>query len=355
MPSIENPAAFIAQVLAAVGRPLERSVVLVGMHLLGCWPDTHIRPRKAIVTDLYLTYDDRLSGDYLATTPIIARAIRFCQLYKPDALAAVVVDTPRPHRPVPRATHRELMATLRECLAEADTDLLDAWVLSGTGAGQPWASLIDADHGTLPALAGEHPGTAAAHPDPPTAPPSVLLHPDPDFTHQVEGHLTALGTDQGETSTAADETAVGSAAVRREQLRFVLTRLRAADSGTDLTAADLARVAVILDDEELRSCLLAVSSGPRAGACSSLWTQLVRALPAPRRAHAATLLAVTAYARGDTAGAASAIEIALADAPDDSFAATLATAFACPIPPAMIASLFRPGQATAAELGIDLD
>ncbi|WP_280455013.1 DUF4192 family protein [Nocardia brasiliensis] len=350
MPSIENPAAFIAEVLAAVDQPLERSVVLVGIHILGCWPDTHIRPGHAIVTDLYLACDEQLSGDYLATTPIIARAIRFCQLYKPDALAAVLIDTPRPRRPIPRATHRELVTTLRECLAEAHTDLLDAWVLSGTGAGQPWSSLIDADRGLLAALT-EHPGTAAAYPDP----PSMRLHPDPDFTHEVERHLTALRTGHGETATAAEETAGETATVRREQLRFVLTRLCAADSGADLTAAELARVAVIIDDEELRSCLLAVSSGPRAGACSALWTQLVRALPAPRRVHAATLLAVTAYARGDTAGAVIAIEIALADEPDDSFAATLATAFACPIPPAMIASLFRPGRATAAELGIDLN
>ncbi|MFC9435663.1 recombinase family protein [Nocardia sp. NPDC057030] len=70
----------------------------------------------AIDPDLYLTDSDRLADDYLATTPILAHALRFCQHYQPDLIAVVIIDDPRPNRPVPRESHRELVRVIGDRL-----------------------------------------------------------------------------------------------------------------------------------------------------------------------------------------------------------------------------------------------
>ncbi|MFI6041914.1 DUF4192 domain-containing protein [Nocardia sp. NPDC051321] len=354
MPTIENPGIFIAHYLAAAPQPPRRSVVLVAAQRLECWPDTHMRGGMAILTDLYLSCDDRLAGDYLATTPILARARQFCQQFQPDAVAVVIIDDPRPNRPVPRESHRELVRLLGDRLRETGTELLDAWILSDTVPGQQWTSLLDGDTGTLPVVPTDNSDLAATQPFPQISETHQFLEQDPDLTGQVQAHLADIRASDAETLAAIGE-GVDSMARRREQLRFVLTRIYAADSGAYLSAEDLAQVAIILGEETIRTCLYALATGPRGGSCLPMWSQLVRALPAPERTQAAMLFAVTAYTDGDTALSTTAIDIALADEPTNSAAVTLSTALACSVPPEKIRALFRRGYATAAELGIDLD
>ncbi|MFC9434745.1 DUF4192 domain-containing protein [Nocardia sp. NPDC057030] len=355
MPSIENPDTFIATLVAAVPRPRARSVVLAGIHLLGCWPDTYIRCGMAIDPDLYLTDSDRLADDYLATTPILAQALRFCQHYHPDLIAVVIIDDPRLNRPVPRESHRELVRALGDRLREVGTGLLDAWILSDITAGQPWASLLDGDTGTLPAGTTASPDPLATQPLPPIRALPDCLEPDPDLTGQVRTQLADIRADGTEIPAADSEQRSDSIARHREQLRFVLTRIHVAGTDSALAAQDLARVAIILGEERIRACLYALATGPRGAACLPMWTQLVRALPAPERTQAAMLLAVTAYTHGDTALATTAIAIARTDEPTNSAAVTLSTALTCSVPPENIRALFQRGYDTATELGIDLD
>ncbi|MFE9575364.1 DUF4192 domain-containing protein [Nocardia sp. NPDC006044] len=354
MPSIENPDTFIAALIAAVPRPRARSVVLAGIHLLGCWPETYIRCGMAIAPDLYLTDGDRLADDYLATTPILAQALRFCQHYQLDLIAVVIIDDLRPNRPVPRESHCELVRVLGDRLREVGTGLLDAWILSDITAGQPWTSLLDGDTGTLPAGTTASLDPAATQPLPPIRALPEYLEPDPDLTGQVRTQLADIRADSTEIP-AADSEEGDSIARHREQLRFVLTRIHVSDTGPALAARDLARVAIILGEERIRTCLYALATGPRGAACLPMWTQLVRALPAPERTQAAMLLAVTAYTHGDTALATTAIDIALTDEPTNSAAVTLSTALTCSVPPENIRALFRRGYDTATELGIHLD
>ncbi|WP_433664740.1 DUF4192 domain-containing protein [Nocardia sp. CA-128927] len=329
-------------------------MLLVAVHQLGCWPDIHIRGGMGVLTDLYLSCDDRLAGDYVATTPILARAMQLCRQFKPDAVAVVVIDDPRPNRPVPRESHRELVNLLGARLRETGTELLDAWILTDTTAGQQWTSLLDGDSGTLPALTDDGSDLPATQPFPRISERPASLEPDPDLTRQVGQLLAHIHISDTEPPDAAED-GDDCTARRREQLRFVLTQIHAADSGTDLAAQDLARFAITLSDETIRTCLYALATGPRGAAAMPMWTQLVRALPAPQRTQATMLLAITAYTDGDTALASTAIDIALADEPTNSAAVTLSTALACSVPPEYIRALFRRGYATATELGIDLD
>ncbi|MFX0575101.1 DUF4192 family protein [Nocardia nepalensis] len=144
-------------------------------------------------------------------------------------------------------------------------------------------------------------------------------------------------------------------ACRRDRLRFALTQIHAADSGTTLSATSLAELAITLEDIKIRDCLYALSTGPRRGACMAAWTQLVRALPAPGRTQAAMMLAVTAYTDDDAALATAAIAIAVTDEPGQQTALGLAAAFACSVTPNLIRASMRGGYTIAAELGIDLD
>ncbi|MFE9324044.1 DUF4192 family protein [Nocardia sp. NPDC052278] len=352
MPSIENPGALITAIVSAAPQPLKRCLLLVPMQVLGCWPDTYIRPGTGAREDLYLTGDDLgLGGDYLATVAILNRALRMCQHHAPEAVVVVIVDDPRPGRPVPRPTHHELITVLRHRLAEHNTHLLDAWILTGAEPGSRWTSLVDEDTGVL----ADHTTTESGEPARQIESVPAVLETDPALTEQVAQCLRERGVVLTTKATYLPDHSEAAVAARRDRLRYALTQIHAADSGTTLSAAALAEMAITLEDIEIRDCLYALSTGPCRGACLAAWTQLVRALPAPGRTQAAMMLGVTAYTCDDAALATAAIAIALSDEPGQQTALALAAAFACSVTPDLIRASMRGGYTVAAELGIDLD
>lgn len=109
----------------------------------------------------------------------------------------------------------------------------------------------------------------------------------------------------------------------------------------------LARIAVALSDLRIRDVCMQWCQGPDVDAADSLWLALVRWAPVPLAAAPASLLAVSAYIRGDGAFAGICAERAQADDPEYSFAGLILDSLAAGIPPQDIAESIGD---TAAEL-----
>ncbi|MGO4612973.1 DUF4192 family protein [Nocardia sp. 2YAB30] len=144
MSAIHDPGRFVAEALALLPQPPRRSLVVMLLREMHCWPDAYVAVERIRWEDLFL------AGDYLATVPILSRTLRACAMRRPDAVAIVIVDDATPDRPVPNSAHRELATLVRDRLAELGTDVIGAWALTGRESGRPWWSLFDDEHGVLP-------------------------------------------------------------------------------------------------------------------------------------------------------------------------------------------------------------
>jgi hypothetical protein len=108
-----------------------------------------------------------------------------------------------------------------------------------------------------------------------------------------------------------------------------------------LTDRQVARLAWGLRDVDLRDRALALALGRSAAAAEAVWTDLTRRAPAPLDAAPATLLAVTAWVRGDGAMANVALERALSSEPSYTFALLLRRALDACMRPDEVRRLIR--------------
>ncbi|MGY1822127.1 DUF4192 domain-containing protein [Geodermatophilus sp. SYSU D00079] len=162
----------------------------------------------------------------------------------------------------------------------------------------------------------------------------------------VEALTWQLG-ERAARSASADR----DAAARRswETVVGVLGRCRpGADGGGRPSDRDVARVLWALTDVRVRDRALTLALGDDAAAAEALWTECTRRAPVPLDAPPATLLAVSAWLRGDDAMANVALERALASRPTYTFARLLAEGLAACLPPAQLREMIT---ATAEEPG----
>ena len=101
-----------------------------------------------------------------------------------------------------------------------------------------------------------------------------------------------------------------------------------------LSDHEVARVVWGLRDRDVRDRALELATGADAPAAEILWTECTRRAPAPLDTAPATLLAVSAWLRGDGAMANVALARALAGDPEYALARLLAQALAECLPPA---------------------
>lgn len=95
------------------------------------------------------------------------------------------------------------------------------------------------------------------------------------------------------------------------------------DKRSVLTDAELAEIATSLVDKRVRDALCNVGDSEDTAAAEALWTLLARVLPSPFRAEALTLLAFSAYLRGEGPLAGVALDAVLADDPGHRMASML--------------------------------
>ena len=150
---------------------------------------------------------------------------------------------------------------------------------------------------------------------------------------------------------------VGSAAMAEESWAAVIAaagRCRPASSGQALGDRDIARVVWGLRDRDVRDRALELGIGPDAPAAEILWTECTRRAPGPLAAAPATLLAVSAWLRGDGAMANVALARALEAEPSYTLALLLGRALAECLPPAELRVLIR-ALPTRSEVGSRAD
>jgi Domain of unknown function (DUF4192) len=131
--------------------------------------------------------------------------------------------------------------------------------------------------------------------------------------------------------------------VAEEAWAAVLAAVQGAGPGgvQGLTDREVARLAWGLRDVDLRDRALGLALGSSAAAAEAVWTDLTRRAPAPLDAAPATLLAVTAWVRGDGALANVALDRALTSEPSYTFAVLLRSALDACMRPAEIRRLIR--------------
>jgi hypothetical protein len=145
----------------------------------------------------------------------------------------------------------------------------------------------------------------------------------------VECSTAAL--DSGPAAVAAQSwSAVTDAAAR--------CRPGAAPAGA-LSDGEVARVVWGLRDGDVRDRAIGLALGPEPAAAEQLWTECTRRAPAPLDAGPATLLAVSAWLRGDGAMANIALARALESDPDYVLARLLSDALAACVTPSELRSM----------------
>ena len=126
-------------------------------------------------------------------------------------------------------------------------------------------------------------------------------------------------------------------------IRRAVARCRpgAGSAAVRLSARDVARVLWGLTDVRVRDRALGLALDRDAAAAEVLWTECTRRAPEPLGAAPATLLAVSAWLRGDGAMANVALERALTLEPGYALAELLATGLAACLPPAQLRAMVR--------------
>jgi len=124
--------------------------------------------------------------------------------------------------------------------------------------------------------------------------------------------------------------------------------------GASLDDALLARLGGALRDVRVRDTLYALAVGESAGQAEDLWALLARTLPDPWRVEALSLLAFSAYARGDGPLAGVALDAALRGDPTHRMSGMLDTALQSGLRPEKIRGLATTGYRLADTLGVRL-
>lgn len=153
----------------------------------------------------------------------------------------------------------------------------------------------------------------------------------------VARRALAAACEEVATGCAARLLEVGVDTVAEESWSGVtaaLERCRPGAARPALTDREVARVLCGLRDRDVRDRALQLATGAGAPAAEILWTECTRRAPAPLAAAPATLLAVSAWLRGDGAMANVALARALAADPGYALARLLAQALAGCLPPA---------------------
>ena len=142
---------------------------------------------------------------------------------------------------------------------------------------------------------------------------------------------------------AARTAQLGWDVVRDEAWAAVLAAVGRTAPGSvrPLPDRQVARLAWAVRDIDVRDRALTLALGRSAAAAEVLWTELTRRSPAPLDAAPATLLAVTAWVRGDGALANVALERALSSEPSYTFAGLLRTALDACLRPADVRRLIH--------------
>ncbi|MEJ2868024.1 DUF4192 domain-containing protein [Actinomycetospora sp. OC33-EN08] len=295
---IADPADLVASLPPLFGFTPSESLVVLAMHG---------RPRKrrlgaSLRVDLGPPEQDRaLAGavrDHLVAT-------------RPDAVVVVVLSAADPG-PDGRPPHAGLVEAVTDAFAEVRVPVDGATWAERVAAGAPHRCYERcACSGTLPDPAGTR--TAAES----TGLGRVTYGSRGDLTAALAAEPAADSprrralVDEALEAATLDRELTGRAAARRD-LEAVRRAVAEVGAGGVLTESEVARLAAALCDPHVRDMCLGFAVGcdddVDPGHAEELWRVLVRSVPAPEVAEAATLLAFATLQHGGGAALSTALE-----------------------------------------------
>ena len=277
---------------------------------------------------------------------LAADVIRHVRTADPDGVLAVVVsEADDVGRAVPELPHRELLHEVVLALAAVDVPVRDAILVRrgrwwsyecpypccAPGAGTPLpegvTALAAASVATGQVVARDRDDLAARIAPSGTGSASAMAATCRDAVAEFTERLLA----DGARALAAESWGAIRAAIGRCAPR--------SPAGDRLSDGEVARILCGLRDHDVRDRAMGLAISEDAVAAENLWSECTRRAPAPLDAPPATLLAVSAWLRGDGAMANVALERALSSDPGYRLAGLLASALAACVPPAEIRAL----------------
>jgi hypothetical protein len=250
-------------------------------------------------------------------------------------LVVVGGGTPDPPRSLP---HQGLIDCFESVLATADIRLAGAVWASATHEGARWIGYGEVERtGTVPDPTGSEMAAACAAAGMITFASradlaAVLTPDDPEALSRREALLD-------EAALRAESEQDREQAARKGLLLITRAVTNAHDRTTPLSDHDIVSLTTALADLWVRDMSLVFATGPHSAAAERLWTELTRATPIPERAQAATLLAFSAYLRGDGALASVALDQAEEACPSHRLASLVRSALDHALPPDQLARI----------------
>ncbi|MEK8071806.1 DUF4192 domain-containing protein [Rhodococcoides navarretei] len=339
---------LMAAVPAMLGFHPHRSMVLIAFQAGGSGVGPTMRHDLVLAGD----HVDRRAGRHTRATPemldVIDHLAGYCALENIPAVMAVFVDD-RLDRAV-RTPHlldvEALVLELDTTLASFGVQLSAALAASEIADSACWWSLRGPQrHGSMS--------------DPSASPMTVarVLDGYPVRRSRRELAETVVpGPAETVRAVAAEMSRQRRDGGRShaDELTSVLSYVARGPYDTELDPTDIARIGIAIGHIQVRDALLALTLGDDAGFVEEFWTALSRVLPRCERAIAATLLAFSAYVRGDGPMARIAIDAAL-DADDTySLARLLDRSLSAGAGPELVREVAETGFACARACGVRL-
>lgn len=270
----------------------------------------------------------------------------------PDAVVlAVFSDAANEDGGLP---HRQLVHELTMAMTAVDLAVRDVLLVR---SGRWWS--YDCPHRCCDPTAGTPLPTGVSELDVATVASGVVVARDRDEVAARLEPAPERATMEDVALRVASERVVhildrGRDAVREEATAAIASAaagLAPGAPGVRLSDDDVARMVWALRDVVVRDAALDFVLGPDAAGAEALWMECARRAPAPLDAAPATLLAVSAWLRGDGATANIALERALVSDPGYALAQLLSQALAACLSPKGLRRLISASSLSAAVRG----
>jgi hypothetical protein len=339
---------LMAAVPAMLGFHPHRSMVLIAVKDGGASVGPTMRHDLVLAGE----HVDRRAGGHTRATPemldVIGYLAGYCATENIPAVMAVFVDD-RLDRTV-RTPHlldvEALVIELDATLASFGVQLSEALAASEIADAADWWSLRGPQrHGLIS--------------DPSASPMTVARVLDGYSVRRSRCELAetvAPGPDATVRAVAAEISRLrrGGGRSRGDELTSVLSYVARGPYDTELDPTDIARIALAIGHVQVRDALLALTLGDDAGFVEEFWATMSRVLPKCERAIAATLLAFSAYVRGDGPMARIAIDAALEADETHSLARLLDRSLSAGAGPDLVREVAESGFACARACGVRL-
>lgn len=326
-----------------IGRPA--SLIAALPAILGFVPEHSLAVVTVDAAELGCVMRVDLSAGLAENTGQLAEVVAAAD---PDEAIAVIVDENGADCEACGTDHLALADALARSLAGEGIELLGVLVVDRIAAGGRWYCADGCGaHGSV---------------DDPEASPlaaAAVLDGRRLYRRRADLQQVVAVTDTARAARIAEAIAAHGVVklttrTAREAVHTAMGVAARLSDGTEPSDSELVAVVCALTDPRVRDTLYALAVGDGAAEAESLWALMARTLPPRWRPDALTLLAFSAYARGDGPLAGIALEDALREDPAHRMAVMLDSALQSGMRPEQIRGMALSGYRTAGKLGVRL-